>query len=306
MLKSVYALVGTDSFLFSQHLRAIMEEAPPDAQRLDVDGQSAELPDVLDELRSFAMFGGRKVLVLRNANDFISKFRQQMEAFLTKAPEQNTLVLRLGALNKREKIVGIIHKIAQVIDCNPPAHMQKWLTARATEAHQLTLESDAARWMLQLIGEDLGRLDNELAKLALESPGSKITARQVQRTVAFQKEQEVVEMTNALALGDVPLAVRRWRQMLQSDSSAEFRAITWLFMWLEDVIQFLALPGKFANVWRYRTLGLAHFQKTAGRIGLPAAAQLLRQLTELDYRCKTGVGSPAQSVERFLLSIPLQ
>ena len=78
MVKPVYALVGSDSFLQLQTLREILAEMPPDVQRVDVDGERAELAEVLDELRSYAMFGGAKLVVVRDADAFISRFREQL------------------------------------------------------------------------------------------------------------------------------------------------------------------------------------------------------------------------------------
>ena len=44
-------------------------------------------------------------------------------------------------------------------------------------------------------------MDNELAKLALQSDDGKITAEQIATSVAFQREQEMWHMTNELAAG---------------------------------------------------------------------------------------------------------
>ncbi len=65
MLKPVYAFVGSDSFLQMQRLSELLKLLPADVQRLDFDGERAELADVLDELRSFSMFGNGKLVVLR-------------------------------------------------------------------------------------------------------------------------------------------------------------------------------------------------------------------------------------------------
>ena len=98
-----------------------------------------------------------------------------------------------------------------------------------------------------MIGDDLGRLDNELAKLALQSDTGKIDVKDVQRGVAFQREQEMWDMTNQIAAGHTDEALRRWRQLVQLDSSAEFRAVTWLGMWLEKAHQAVAMRRKGMN-----------------------------------------------------------
>src|SRR6478752_1263330 len=91
MLKPVYALVGEDSFLQMERLAQILKNAPADSTRIDVDGERCELSDVFDELRSFAMFGGAKIVVMRNGDDFISKFREQLEDYLEHPSNSATL-----------------------------------------------------------------------------------------------------------------------------------------------------------------------------------------------------------------------
>src|SRR3982751_6825022 len=82
-LKPVYALVGEDSFLQLQRLAELLATAPKDVQRVDVDGERAELAEVLDELRSFAMFGESKLVVVRHGDELITRFREQLEDYVS-------------------------------------------------------------------------------------------------------------------------------------------------------------------------------------------------------------------------------
>src|SRR5213594_136810 len=91
VLKPVYAIIGEDSFLQLQKLAGITSQSPPDAQRIDIDGETAELVDVFDELRSFAMFGGRKIVAIRNGDEFIARFREELEAYLEHPADSATL-----------------------------------------------------------------------------------------------------------------------------------------------------------------------------------------------------------------------
>src|SRR5688500_461769 len=141
----VYALVGEDAFLQLQKLRAILKQLPADAQRVDVDGERAELADVLDELRSFAMFGGAKLVVVRDADAFITRFRSQLEDYVAKPSDSGTLVLRLKALDKRHNIAKGIAKTGKIEDCNAPADPTKWIAEHGRSAHGVTVTPDAAR-----------------------------------------------------------------------------------------------------------------------------------------------------------------
>src|SRR5579862_8647327 len=105
---------------------------------------------------------------------------------------------------KVQSIYKIITKIGQVESCEPlkEYELPPWIMNRAKSAHKLNLSREAASLMAELVGSDLGKLDNELAKLALQVEGGKqVGPEQVRGSVAFQREQEMFEMTNALAAG---------------------------------------------------------------------------------------------------------
>ncbi len=308
--KPVYALVGGDPFVQLQKLREVLSLLPPDAQRTDLDGERAELADVFDELRSFAMFGGGKVVVLRNADAFITRFREQMESYAAHPSDSATLILRLESLPSNQRIYKAIAKVGVIEKCDPPKDLAGWAIAHAASAHKVKLTPDAARVLVDLVGQDLGRLDTELAKLALTTDGKPITADVVSEGVAFARERQMWDMTNELACGGTAAALQRWRQLLQMDSSSEFRAVTWLGMWLENVRKAITMKKKgmqtFAiaqqlRIWPKDIQG--PFFETAEALGEKGAARATDLLADIDLRSKSGLGDAASNVERFILEI---
>jgi DNA polymerase III delta subunit len=302
MVKPVYALVGDDSFLQLERLSALLRQLPADTQRVDVDGERAELADVLDELRSFAMFGGAKLVVVRDADAFLTRFREQVEDYVASPSDSGTLVLRLNTLPKNQRIYKAIAKTGQIEDCTAPADVTKWIVDHGRAAHRVAVSPDAARLLAELVGNDLGRLDSELAKLALHSDDGKVGPELVSSGVAFQREQEMYDMTNELAAGNAVAALRRWRQLIQLDAAAEFRAVTWLGMWLEDVGTVVrgGQTGKLS--WKYKNR-LPQFLRSANALGRAGHARALDLLAEVDHQSKTGVGDAARNVERFILTL---
>src|SRR5688500_7917865 len=256
MAKPVYALVGGDVFLQLQELARILAQMPADVQRCDFDGDTAQLAEILDELRSFAMFGGGKVVTVRNADTFLTRFRPQLEDYVAAPSVSGVLVFRLSSLPANQRIYKLIQKTGQVIPCEAPKELARWAVEHAKSTHKVTLAPDAARLLVDLIGDDLGRLDTEIAKLAISADGGKITADVVTSNVAFTRERELWDLTNAMAVGNTAEALRRWRQLIQSDPSAEFRAVTWLGIWLGEVGMVINEGPRSAGVnklrWKYK------------------------------------------------------
>lgn len=313
MGKPAYALVGADSFLQLEKLAEIVRALPADTQRVDVDGERAELSEVLDELRSYAMFGGAKLVVVRNADEFVSRFREPLERYLQSPSDSATLVLRLGSFPGNTRIAKLMAKVGVVDKCEPPGRGQlpAWITHRAKTVHNLPLAADASKLLADLIGDDMGKLDNELARLALSSDGKKpLTAAAMAGTVAFQREQQMWDMTNAIGAGQGEEALKRWRQMVQMDGSVEFRAVTWLGIWLENVQKLLLAIDQGQNPFSLmpsmrvfdQTMqkGFVATAKSLGGAGLKRAVDLL---AEVDWHSKSGRGDAAGNVERFLLMV---
>ena len=197
---------------------------PADVQTIEFNGEQASLADTLDELRSFAMFGSHKLVIIRNADDFISRFREQLEDYLAKPSDSGTLVLRVSSLPGTQRIHKLIAKIGKIEQCEPPKNraLVQWIIDRAKTPHKLSADFSSATMLADLIGNDLGRLDNELAKLSLQIDNGKITQDSILKSVSFQREQEMWDMTNELAMGRPEAALQRWRHLVQLDSSAEF------------------------------------------------------------------------------------
>lgn len=312
MAVPVYALVGSDSFMQLDALSRLLASLPKDTLRIDLDGERAQLADVLDELRSFAMFGSGKVVVVRDADEFISRYREQLEDYLAKPSDTGTLVLRLPSLPGNQRISKLIAKVGKIESCEPPKGpaMPKWIMDRARAAHGLKVAPDAAQMLAEFLGNDLGRVDSELAKLALQVEGNVAGIEDVTRGVAFQREQEMWDMTNELAAGHPDKAMKRWRQLTQLDTSAEFRAVTWLGMWLENVRKALTMRRQgmaapaIAQALRLWPREIQQpFFKTADSLGDAGVAKAIDLLAEIDKQSKSGIGDAAGNVERFMLTL---
>ncbi len=305
----VYALVGTESFLQQHALEGILRQCGDDTQRSDVDGTAAEPGDVFDELRSLAMFGGRRLVVVRDADAFVSAHRQLVESYLASPAVGNVLVLRMASLPKNQKVYKLAQKVGEIISCEPPkqAAVSKWLLSRAKKQHGLELDPAAAELLADAIGSDLGSLDNELAKLALASVDGRAGPEMVSGGVAFRREQQMWIMTDAMTRGDAAEAVKIWRQLLATDASAEFRAVTWLSMWLEKADKALVLRQKgsrpFDIAKQLKIWPAANVEpliRTAEHLGRPWLRTATDRLAELDYRIKTGLTDAKRGCEAFV------
>jgi DNA polymerase-3 subunit delta len=312
--KPIYALVGSDPFLQLESLREILLTLGSDVQRLSFDGDRVDLATLLDEVRSYSMFGPGKVVVVRQANDFLDKYREKLEEFVANETPTNAVVFRFDSLPANQRIYKAIDKVGQITKCEPPkaAAVPGWIAKRAKSEHGVEIEPAAAGQLADLVGVDLGRIDSELAKLAIQTTTGKITAAEVTSTVAFQREQEIWEITTLLGRGMTEQAIGRWRELVRSDPSMEFRAVTWLGIWLENCRTVLlalekqtpmGVVGKQIRIWDDRVL--KEFVGTAKKMGRAGVTRQLERLTDLDLRIKSGLANASDGVERFMATAVL-
>ncbi|MCS7033408.1 MAG: hypothetical protein NZ561_05360, partial [Phycisphaerae bacterium] len=177
-------------------------------------------------------------------------------------------------------------------------------------AHTLHVTPEAASLLADLVGPDLGRIDNELAKLALMGNGEQVDVATVSVGVAFQREQGMWKLTDALSTGDIAAAVRCWRRLLQIDSSSEYRAVTWLTLWLQKLAKVQEMSAKrvpaatiSAQLRIWPVSQVDDMRRVIQRLGPTGIATALQRLAQVDLRSKTGVGEAARNVEMFLLSL---
>ena len=310
-MKTVQALVGDDIFLQLQAIHRITASLPPGTQRVEFDGESAAAHEVLDELRSFSMFAADKMVVVRSAEEFISKHRDAVEEYVENPVDSAVLVLRCKTLPGNQKVSKLIAKHGEITPCEPPKdkELPKWINDRAAKVHRIAIDPGAVQLLADLIGADLGRLDNELAKLALMVDG-KVAAADVGRSVVFQRDQEMWHLTDELTAGRIDQALKRWRHLVQGDPSTEFRAVTWLTLWLEKAIKALEMKKARANpftiakelrIWPANNVDA--LLRTAEKLGTQGLRRALDLLADIDYRTKTGLGGASDNVERFMLSL---
>ena len=155
--KPVYAFIGADPFLQSESLSALNDSLGSNLQHMEFDGEKAELSNILDELRSFAMFGSGKLVVIREADAFISRFRESLENYLQAPSDSGVLVLRVNSLPSNQRIYKLIQKVGVIEKLQPPkaADLPRWIIAQARRLHNVGVDPDAAQLLAELIGDDL-------------------------------------------------------------------------------------------------------------------------------------------------------
>ncbi|MCL4211595.1 MAG: DNA polymerase III subunit delta [Phycisphaeraceae bacterium] len=302
-------LSGKEHFLLTERTRqltAALEEKHGDVGVFRFDGAAATLADVLDELRSYGLMQGYKLVIVDDADEFMKKgdgeYRRAMERYAAAPVDHATLLLRADVW-----YAGNFDKSCDaVIKCEElkPDAAAQWCVERANGEYGITMRLEAAVLLVDRLGCGLVRLDTEIAKLgSMVEPGAVITRDLVAQMVGKSREEQGWEIQSAVLSGDPGHALAKTRELLEV-SRAPVELLMWSLMdlcrKLHGTSRLLAERTPPFEVKKRMKLwgpgGDAFLD--AARAGTPHRfAQLLRQVVERDVKVKTGQLTGERNVE---------
>lgn len=271
----LYLIVGGDAFLRDEYRRRVLKTIVGDADRemcvSEFDGD-VEPADVFDDLRTMPLLGGRRAVMVRDADAFVSANADALGRYLESPSSSASLVLMLSSLDKRTRISKTLTSAGKVFDCTAPTQRKlgDWIRSAGGKRGK-TVAPDAAELLMQYVGEDLGTMDAELEKLSLYV-GSReaINAEDVSAIVCSTAGAAPFALTNALTAGDTAAAVKALSQTM-TVRGEEFRVLGQLawhlrrtLTWKQQMVaqgraDFGKLPrqvqNEYANMLGRRTLG---------------------------------------------------
>jgi DNA polymerase-3 subunit delta len=195
---------------------------------------------VIQALQTLPMFGGDKVVWLRNANflgDTVTGRSQRTEtgveslraALDNGLPEGVKFLLTAQGVDKRRAFWKFIEKSADVLVCDRiDTSRDDWqdqvaalVTRRAAEMG-LDFEPDALAIFVMLAGEQSQQIGNELEKLDLYLGPERrtITEDDVHMLVPLSRAAVVFEIGKAIQTGHTARAIQLIDQQLEADESA--------------------------------------------------------------------------------------
>ncbi|MCC6681068.1 MAG: DNA polymerase III subunit delta [Phycisphaeraceae bacterium] len=280
---------------------------------IHIDGKSAQLADVFDEVREYSLLTAYKLVVLDDADQFIQTHRDALERYAAEPVDHATLVLRSDGWRSITNLHKLVEKVGAVIRCDVPseAEARNWAIRRCQKEHQRVLQAQAADELVQRVGPHLMQIDAELAKLSLlVATDQPIEVSLVQRTVRAGSDEQAWAVQEAVlaALADAqagPL-IGKVHELVDLSGQAEVlvgyfvadllrKLIVAQGMLAEGVSQdevFKAFKMHWGERRRTFASALEHYD-------LSTLRHLLADILDSDARAKSGYGDSLRNLEGF-------
>ena len=214
LFKPVYWLEGDEDYFIDQVVAYAEHKilSPADASfNLSVFyGKDVPWADVINACRRYPMFAERQVVIIKEAQQM--RDLDKLEAYIEKPLDSTVLVVahKHKKVDGRTKLARILGKKAEVLSTKKMQdHLLPEWTQELVRSKGLTIHQKALMLLVEHIGNDLSRIDNEVEKVSVNLGTRKnITEDDIEKYIGVSKEYNSFELQAALARKDLPKAIR--------------------------------------------------------------------------------------------------
>ena len=239
--KPAYLIHGDDHGRIGERRTRLrrLAEAQSGANGVEIFEGDASTPEQIAQALNAMTFAlGRRFIIAEGVERWKDKELEPLEAALASMPPDTTVVF-FAREDSRAKAPARLHDAVRnaggdisAEDNVKPWELPSWVIARAREM-DLTLEPDAARALVQHVGDRQQRLLRELEKLALGAePGADIGAAEVDELTSASAERKAWSLADALLAGDAGDATRLYLAL-----RAQGERVPGLLYWMSQRIR---------------------------------------------------------------------
>ncbi len=276
--------------------KAVLGEDADETSLVHLSGADLDWARVRDELATVSMFTARRLVVIDDAEDFVSRFRGQLEAYIDKPAKKSSLVLDVKTWKKNTRLAKRLDTQGLEIDCGELVgpRLTGHLAETAETVYGKQLSREAAALMVELAGTGLGLLEQELGKVAAYvGDRPRITPEDVRQLVGGWKAETTWTMLDAVRDNQPGVALACLEKLLTAGEAGPklLGGISFVFRKLADATERsregvpLAAALKDAGVF-FRDIDNA--ERYLRRVKRPRAERILARLLKADSDLKGG------------------
>jgi len=300
-------LHGPDDQLLDDALALVVRGLFADASELALgrevlEGADVSVETVVRSAMTLPFMTSRRLIVVRRAQALAAKGTEALTAYAGDPNPTTCLLLLAGeglaASRERRSDHWLLGALPPAVVVGLPLRkgraLEDWLKQRAA-ADGLVVTDEAARLLVQWVGEDGARLLGEARKAALAGGPEhrKVDAAEVTAIVGEHRVSDVFELTRAVERKDADLALRTLDRLLATEEPVFLLALLTRSVRQALTVRDLAAAGQSASeIARVvRPTPPPVVEAIMARVTGAGGAALTRQLArcwEAEWRCKSG------------------
>jgi DNA polymerase-3 subunit delta len=230
----------------------VLTDVEKDFNQTVLYGRDSTTAQVVNSSKQFPMVGERQLVVLREAQDMDIKKEENLNILLSyiNRPQQSTILVichkyKAPPAKLLKAIVASANGVTIESKRKYENEMPAWITTQV-KSSGYSISDKAALMLVEFLGTNLEKINNELGKLYINHPKTKaITEDVIELYIGISKDYNIFEFQKALAKKDI-LKVNKIANhfALNPGENSIFKTIPMLFSFFSKVLLMHSLPDK--------------------------------------------------------------
>ena len=223
-LAPVYLITGTDRPKVGRALRRLRERIGDDATEI-LSAQEASGEDAVAACNALGLFAvERRLVIVEEVHRWKAADLKALGEYLPRPAPTSVLVLAGDEVKRDSPLAKAVAKAGEVLVYDLPkrgrkADLPRWVEAQLRERGVL-VDPEAARAIVELVGENADELATEIDKLATWADGERIGEREVSTLVPARAEAPPFDLTDAWGARDVPGVLAASERIIERSGDA--------------------------------------------------------------------------------------
>ena len=287
----VYLLTGEENYFIDQ-VSDYMEEHIVASEFQDFDktvlyGRDVDMKTVVATAQRYPMMSPYQLVLIKEAQELPSRDKAwDFLATYLQHPQMQTILVfcyRHKKLDKRSKAYKAINDKGVVFETKKmyETDLYRWIGLSVKE-HGYSIPEKSAMLLAEYLGNDLGKINNELSKLYIALPkGSLLGGDAIEQYVGISKDYNVFELQSALSRRDIEKSNRIINNFAANPKENPIQLVLpMLYSYFIKVMIFIQDPSTASSYM------MKDYSAAAQNYTLPKLAKVIGYLYEADLRAK--------------------
>ena len=300
--KPIYFLMGEEAYYIdklSDYIENnILSEEEKGFNQMILYGRDVEIEDIIANAKRYPMMSDKQVVIVKEAQD-LSRTIEKLSSYAENPQPSTILVIcyKYKTLDKRKKLSKLIAKNGCLFESKKLYDNQVggWII-NELKGKGYKIEPKANQMLVEFLGNNLSKVNNELDKLTLILPvGRTISAVDIEENIGISKDFNYFELQKAIGDRDVVKANRIVIYFSQNPKSNPLvLTISMLNNYFTKLLLFHGLKDK-GRINASKMLGInpyfvSDYEVAAKKYPMRKVAQIISFLRDADVKSK-GVGA---------------
>ncbi|OED36214.1 DNA polymerase III subunit delta, partial [Flavobacteriaceae bacterium (ex Bugula neritina AB1)] len=199
--KPIYFLMGEEPYYIdkiSEYIdKNVLAEEEKGFNQMILYGRDVSIEDIVSNAKRYPMMAERQVVIVKEAQD-LSRTIEKLVDYVENPQLSTILVIcyKYKKIDKRKKLYKAVAKNGVIFESKKLYENQvaDWIR-RVLGGSNYSIEPKAAQMLVEFLGTELGKINNELEKLKLIIPkGEQITAEKIEANIGISKDYNNFEL----------------------------------------------------------------------------------------------------------------